>query len=487
MSQRKSQKEARHSRTVQRRKAKKDRKDQKVSRPQRQRNKQHANKAMKNFFGNEDMFAKFRFHGNISWRATDVARMAVLFSWSEKKNVTDAFTETVKRTKQLDAKITHTTYQGFMGALTNYNHIFIPTLISHLQQKMLNIGGEFAEESGFVPIAFDGSRNSASRTHSNEQELCSAKSKKKAARSRSGVPDSRPQAWITMMWHMGFRLPWDWRLGPSDSSERGHVREMLKEGYFPKNTLFCGDAGFVGYDFWRSMIDLGHDFMVRVGSNITLIGETFDYHELEGGEVLCWPKNKQGQHPPLRLRLVQVTIGSADVYLLTSVLSSTRLSASSMVKLYKMRWGIEIEFRGLKQTLNGENLRCRNADRVYTELNWSMLSMAIAELLALTEQLAKQDHRSGGYTPKDRSLANTMRAIYDCLDELREFVSPKADLFHRLAEAVTDSYQRNRSKKARFRPKQSEKKKKKIKPPEVRPMERDEKEKLKNIRANAVA
>ena len=70
---------------------------------------------MKNFFGDEDIFAKFRFHGNISWRATDVARMAVLFSWSEKQFVTDAFTETVKRTKQLNAQITHTTYQGFMA------------------------------------------------------------------------------------------------------------------------------------------------------------------------------------------------------------------------------------------------------------------------------------------------------------------------------------------------------------------------------------
>jgi len=39
------------------------------------------------------------------------------------------------------------------------------------------------------------------------------------------------------------------------------------------------------------MIDRGHDFMVRVGSNVTLIGETFDYEELEGGEVLCWPNN----------------------------------------------------------------------------------------------------------------------------------------------------------------------------------------------------
>ena len=189
MSQRKSQKQAKHSRTVQRRKAKKVSRDKKAKRPQRQRSKQHANKAMNNFFCDKDIFAKYRFHGNITWKATDLARMGLLFSWSEKKNVTDAFTETVKRSGQLDAKITHTIYQGFMGALPNYNHIFISTLISQLQQKMLNIGGEFGKESGFVPIAFDGSRNSAPRTHSNEQELCSAKAKKKAAASVSGVPD----------------------------------------------------------------------------------------------------------------------------------------------------------------------------------------------------------------------------------------------------------------------------------------------------------
>jgi len=45
------------------------------------------------------------------------------------------------------------------------------------------------------------------------------------------------------MWHMGLRLPWTWRLGPSNSSERGHVMEMLEKEEFPENTLFCGDAG----------------------------------------------------------------------------------------------------------------------------------------------------------------------------------------------------------------------------------------------------
>jgi len=426
------------------------------------------------FFGSEtDIFSDYEFHGNIKWTATVLAKIALLLCWSEKVNITDGFNETLRRCGQLALQTVHTTYQGFMGALTNYGHVFIPLMILQLQHQMQSYGGRFWKSGGFVPIAFDGSRNSASRTVSNEREFCSVAGKRKAAESPSTVVDPKPQAWITMMWHMGLRLPWDWRLGPSDSSERQHVQEMVEHGDFPEDTIFCGDAGFVGYEFWKTIMDRGYHFMVRVGSNVKLI--QYDNE----GYVLSWPKDKQ-KHPPLKLRLVRVMVGNAEVYLLTSVLDESRLDNSTMVDLYKKRWGIEIEFRGLKQTLHSRQLRCRNADRVYTELNWSLLGMAIAELLAVKQQIANCDSKSD-YTPKDCSLANTMRAIYECLDLLHQSVLESNDLFSRLTLAVTDNYQRKSSKKARFRPKVSEKRKKKIKPPEVRKIEREEIEKLKKI------
>lgn len=472
MSRRKDLKQSARSEAVVRRR---NRKERKADRAKRQANRHHANQAIRNFFGDADIFSEYRFHGNIKWAAAVLVRIALLFSWSEKKNVTDAFTETFKRAGQLGIETTHTTYQGFMGALTRYSHIFMPALILQLQQKMQVCGGPFRQRSGFVPIAFDGSRNSASRTRSNEQELCSAKGKKKAAESPSSVTDPKPQAWVTLLWHMSLRLPWDWRLGPSDSSERGHVQEMVKEGKFPKNTLFCGDAGFVGYAFWQSIIARGHHFLVRVGGNVKLIGETADYQAQDDGIVLCWPKEMQHKQPPLRLRLVRVTIGKADVYLLTSVLSSKQLPAEEMASLYKMRWGIEIEFRGLKQTLNGDKLSCRNVDRLYTEFNWSLLSMAVAELLALTEQLAA---KTKDYTPSKRSLARTMKAIYDCLDNLHQTTPVGSDLFTRLAQAMTDNYCRKSSKKAQYRPNVHEKKKHQNKPPEIRQPTSQERKKL---------
>lgn len=474
-------KSAQQAKRVQKNQRREKNKARKAKRRSKRSNKQDANRAMNKFFGKGDIFSEYKFHGNITWTAMEICKLALLFSFSEKKYVTDAFAEAAKRCGQLAMPLALTTYQGFMGALTNYGHIFVPLMILRIQHQIQKVGGAIWEISGFVPIAFDGSRDSAARTRSNEKELSSSKLKEKQAAAKSKtVIDPKPQVWITLMWHMGLRLPWNWRLGPSDSSERGHVRDMVENDNFPENTLFVGDAGFVGFDFWRLMIDQGYDFMVRVGSNVKLIGETFDYRLAGGGEVLCWPNGKQDKQPPLRLRLVQVTIGNAEVYLLTSVLSSERLSVETMADLYKKRWGIEIEFRGLKQTLNNQKLRCHNVDRVYTELHWSIIAMSVAELLAVEEQLASQDADST-YTPKDRSLAGTMRAIYDCLDEPHEFPEEGQDLFSRLAAAVKDDYERKRSKKARFRPNVSDKKKKKMMPPEVREITQDEREKLAQI------
>lgn len=423
--------------------------------------------------------------------------MALLFCWSEKLCVTDGFCETVKRCKTLGFTIALTTYQGFMLALARNLGQLMPLLILHLQQKMQEVGGKFYRIADYVPIAFDGSRNSAPRTESNENELCcrtkgrgsksKGSSKKTSAKAPASLP---PQAWITLMWHMRLRLPWNWRLGPSDSSERGHVQEMIADSEFPKNTLFCGDAGFVGFDFWNSICDKGCDFLVRVGSNVQLISQNMNWKANGDGLVTCWPKDKQKKFAPLTLRLVSVKQGKTEIYLLTSVLDPTRLSKSVLLELYKLRWGIEVEFRGLKQTLNNQKLRCRNVHRLYAELSWSILSMTIAELMAVGEQIANKktydaaNRTAPAYTPKKRSLALTMKAIYDCLDSLHEIPEPGKDLWCRLASAVTDNYQRRSSKKARYCPKNSDAKK--LKPPKVRKPTMEKKLRLKNYaKANA--
>jgi hypothetical protein len=288
-----------------------------------------------------------------------------------------------------------------------------------------------------------------------------------------------PQAWITMLWHMGLRLPWMWRLGPSNSSERAHVMEMLDDEDFPENTLFCGDAGFVGYLLWSRILDRGFHFLVRVGANVNLLIEA-GCRITHDGRVLSWPQDAvRSGCPPLRLRLVKVKIGQTKMWMLTSVLPSSRLTKTQIVRLYKMRWGIEVEFRGLKQTLDRAKLRCRNHRRVLAELNWSLLAMAVAELFALKEQLrpprgATKDAPPGD--PQKRSLANTIRALRRCLSRLTDTPARRGDLRTQLRLAVTDSYHRKSSKKARYRPPNPDKKP--LGEPKIRKLNTNEKTKL---------
>jgi hypothetical protein len=178
--------------------------------------------------------------------------------------------------------------------------------------------------------------------------------------------------------------------------------------------------------------------------------------------------------PPLRLRLVQVRIGKTKVWLLTSVLQSSRLSATQMVRLYKLRWGVEVEFRGLKQTLDRGKLRCRNDRRVLAEVNWSLLAMAVAELLALKEQLSAGG--AGRGNPRQRSLAQTVRALRRCLTQLAERPVAGGDIHTRLRLAVTNSYVRRSSKRARYRPPNPDKQP--LGEPKLRKLTANERDKL---------
>ena len=429
----------------------------------------------------DSIFSSFHFHGNTNWRPSELVMLALIWAMSSPALVTDAFAVASSASQSLFGSVPVATYQGLMNALTQWTDRFMEVLFKQMQLSMQAIGGAFYCVFGYVPIAFDGSRVTVPRTEANESEFCAqnygdgkyARATKrkgsKVKRNEHGTAHPQePQIWITMLWHMGLRLPWRWKLGASDSSERKHVIEMLDKQEFPTNSLFCGDAGFVGYHFWERIMADGYDFMVRVGANASLLAESCDYMKQPDGNVLCWPKDIRSKGKPIRLRLVQVQVGTADVWLLTSVLSEQKLSKAQMIAFYRMRWGIEIEFRGLKQTLKNAKMCCLNPPRSLVELNWSIAAMAVAELLAMREQLRMHSQKRGKskspWTPQRRSLAQVMRAIREAINKPDTRPKFGHDLTTKLEQALTDEYQRRASKKARNQPRPN---KKPLKPPIV--------------------
>lgn len=408
------------------------------------------------------IFSGLKVHGNTSWRVTELVLLAVVWVWSEQKTLTGAFHTANQWTIDLLGRSVLTTFQGMMGALTTWTAHLLPLIRVRLRQLMEQMGGEYFRYGGWVPLAVDGSRNSVPRTRANEDYFSSktygqsskAKTRrkkrekqKKESKPRKASPQG-PQIWTTLLWHMGLGMPWSWRTGPTTSCERRHFEEMLRDEVFPEKTLFCGDAGFVGYSLWQNVLEKGGAFLIRCGKNVTLLRE-LGYVREQSGIVYLWPQGvaKTQKQPPLVLRLIRIKIGKARISLVTNVLDEKRLTDTQAVQLYRMRWGVEVQFRTLKQTFERRMLRSRSPDRALVEWDWSILGVWLVQLFAVKEQIEL------GQSPDQCSVSDVIQIVREVLARWWERPCSGRDLKSRLGEAVKDGYTRKRPKRSRYLPK----------------------------------
>ncbi len=369
------------------------------------------------------IFASLRGHGNTSWQPLDLILLTIVWVWSNDATLTGAFVEAHRWSFDVLGSAAVGTYQGLLKALVTWTATWLPLLWEHLHGLMQEHGGEHWRVGRWVPLAVDGSRVSVPRTQANEQAFCApdfgnsrtarsrrkkkAKDKRRRRRVKPAQP-VKPQVWITLLWHMGLQMPWSWKTGPSYAAEREHFMQMLTTQPFPENTLFCGGAGFTGYELWRTISDRGHAFLIRVGANVTLLRKLGYAVREKAGIVYCWPNEvARKQQPPLTLRLLTLQVGRRRMYLLTNVLDDAALSTAEAVRLYQLRWGIELQFRTMKQTFARRKLRSRTPDRAYVELDWSLVGLWLIQLFAVKEQVEI------GAVPEQCSVAMAIAVVRD--------------------------------------------------------------------------
>lgn len=406
----------------------------------------------------EGIFSQLPLHGNTTWTAGQLVILAVLWVWSDKNTLTGAFQHAKQLAVSMLGQVALTTYQGLTNALVRWTESLCPLVQSRLHSLMERIGGDHWRIDGWLPIAVDGSRITTPRTQSNEERFSAKhygqgerarsrrKWKNKKRRSKRLAERVKPQIWITLLWHMGLCMPWSWKTGPSTSSERGHFQEMLTTLVFPEKTLFCGDAGFVGYELWKAIHDAGHHFVIRVGANVRLLTNLGHARERQG-LVYLWPAEAaRKRQPPLVLRLIVLQGPRGPVYLVTNILSTKALSDRQAATIYRLRWGVELQFRSYKQTFGRTKLRSRTPDRALAELDWSLLGLWMIQLFAVKEQIAV------GSPPERSSVALAVSVIQDAMHAWPHEVCNPRMLRLRLAAAIKDDYHRTTSKRARYRP-----------------------------------
>lgn len=334
-------------------------------------------------------FSQWSSHGNADWTPQLLCWMALLMSWDEASTLRGRFENTRTLLKEMFPwwKL-GSSYSGFVQALQRETPWLRKALIEHLQKSVEQWAGQW-RVYGWLIFAVDGSRFECPRTQANEERLgCAGKEK------------TAPQVFQTTLQHVGTGLPWDFRLGPGTDSERRHLDQML-DG-LPASSLLTADAGFISFDLCRWLLTQNHAFLLRVGSNVHLLAETEG--EVRGGRVYLWPQKRRHQ-PPVVLRLIVIQEpGKEPVYLVTN-LDEDRLSEGTAAKIYELRWGVEVYYRSLKQTLDRSTLLSHSPQAALCEQTWTVLG---AWLLQLTTASALIE---AGQQPRSWSAAQARDVI----------------------------------------------------------------------------
>lgn len=369
--------------------------------------------------------------GGWAWSAWMLALAAILMAWDSTPGLTARYDSVRATLRELfPKKPLGQSYQGFIKALMKHSSILLSILTAHLRRRLRDVAGTHWLCQGWCAFIIDGSRVECPRTRPNQDVLRCAGKKK-----------TGPQLFLTTILHMGTGLPWAFRIGPGTDSERNHLRDML--GLLPPAALLVADAGFVGYDLLGAIIQGGSEFLIRVGSNVTLLRE-LGYAKVQADNtVYLWPDmHRKKDLPPLILRLVELYDGRKPVFLLTSVMDDTAMSDPQAGALYRMRWGVEVFYRSLKQTLARRKMHSAAPRQAKCELSWAVMGLWVLSLMSVRQILA------AGGDPLALSVATALRQVR--LAIRHGPCSPKARmLWGRLGGAVKDPYVRRTSKKAR--------------------------------------
>jgi len=327
------------------------------------------------------------------------------------------------------------TVSGFQKALARLPVPVLRAVAAAVRRRLQALLAACWHVEGFVPLGCDGTRLECPRAAALEQRL-----------GQAGKAGSAPTLWLTALVHLRLGVPWAWRWGQGTASERDHLRRLL--GLLPAAALLVADAGYVGYDLLRTLLQRRVSFLIRMSCQATFYrpgaGRPTRFRD---GVVYYWPPaKKQGspQQAPLRLRLVRVRgkRRGQDVWLATNVLDRQRLSVAQAARFYRWRWESEGLFRTYKRTLAKVKLHSRTVRLVHREAEGSLLA---TQLLLAQGALAL---RPRGAAAAGTAACSPRQVLLAIRQELQAARPRRRDFGRRLAAARRQQRAR-RSRKAK--------------------------------------
>lgn len=265
-----------------------------------------------------------------------------------------------------DRKRPGSTLKGFEQALARLPMPVLRALAAGIRRQIVRHLSPLLTTYGFVILGCDGARMETPRSAELERRLPQA-----------SKTDAAPTVYVTALVHVVTGMLWAWQLGLGTASEHFHLHCLLAT--VPSNTLLVADAGFAGYELFRTIMDRNRCFLFRASARERFYTEQhIRLKRFREGIVYYWPDWAQKRKlPPLRLRLLCVRGKKVNVWLLTNVLDARRLSHAAAGQIYRWRWQNEGFFRTYKRTLSKFKLKSRSVALIHREMEGSLLAVQL--------------------------------------------------------------------------------------------------------------
>jgi hypothetical protein len=316
--------------------------------------------------------------GRARWRAQPLLFVLLMMTWCAGDSLPERF-ETARafyvasfQRRRRPGK----TIEGWQKALRRVPTRALRAVAAVLRARLQQVFASRWLVDGFIPLGCDGSGLQCPRSQQLEQRVRGKPKRKR--KKRKDQADAPPQIWVTALVHLSLGLLWSWRLGKSTASERHHLVELLPT--LPRRALLIADAGFIGYELLKKLVNNQVSFLIRLSSLAPLYTHRkVALYRFREGEFYYWPLDEQrAKQPPIRVRVLRIRRhNKQDVWLMTNVFDAAQLPLQSASRFYRWRWRNEGLFRTYKRTLGKVKLMSRTVAMAHREAEGSLLAVQL--------------------------------------------------------------------------------------------------------------
>lgn len=184
---------------------------------------------------------------------------------------------------------------------------------------------------------------------------------------------------ISTLFNISNSLPERVEIVPAKINDRKCIPNFIDD----KNTLYLFDRGYYNYKWYDKLTNNGYKFITRQVSNACVEeiksfyvdnDSIFDYEITLGTE---YSKNKT--HNTYR-EILTFNENNEEVRILTNIFN---IPAEDILKLYKMRWKIELFFKWIKQNLKIKKWLGYNENAIKIQVYSALIAYILLALLKL--------------------------------------------------------------------------------------------------------